>query len=146
MRGLSPHLDAGQRPVRRQLAWRQARSDLQADRSTPPEIREERLRGWGLDRPGSVRLSCWRGRSGRRYVVQVHELDIHWPVRAGAGLAFAVSHGDDGRGSIVVMAPEGASPAWRGRAWDAGARELHVHTLVDTAFGRAEVAMDLMPD
>ena len=91
-------------------------------------------------------LSCWRGRSGRRYVVQVHPLDLHWPVRAGAGLAFAVSRGDDGRGGIVAMAPEGASPAWRGRAWDAGARELHVYILVNDEAGRAEVAMDLMPD
>lgn len=136
--------------MRRQLAWRQVRNDLQADRITPPEIREERLRGRNLYHPGTVAslvsLSCWRGRSGRRYVVQVHPLDLHWPVRAGAGLAFAVSRTGDGRGRIVAIAPEGASPAWRGRSWDAGARELHVHTLVDDEAGRAEVAMDLMPD
>ncbi|TFZ59332.1 hypothetical protein E4V01_07745 [Methylorubrum sp. Q1] len=132
--------------MRRQLAWRQARSDLQADRATPPEIREERLRGWNLDRPGSVSLSAWRGRSGRRYVVQVHELDIHWPVRAGAGLAFAVARAADGFASIIDVAPDSAGPAWRGRAWDAGARELHVYILVDDEAGRAEVALDLMPD
>lgn len=131
--------------MRRQLAWLQVRSDLQADRITPPEIREERLRGWNLDRAGSVRLSAWRGRSGRRYIVQVHELDIHWPVRAGAGLAFAVARDDDGHARIVDVAPDSAGPAWRGRAWDAGARELHVHTLVDDAAGRAVVAMDLTP-
>ncbi len=132
--------------MRRRLPWRQVRSDLQADRLTPPEIREVPLRGWGLDRPGSVRLSCWRGRSGRRYVVQVYDLGIDWPVRAGAGLAFAVSRDGAGPARIVDVAPDSAGPAWRGRAWDAGARELHVHTLVDDAAGRAEVAIDLMPD
>lgn len=129
--------------MRRQLAWRQALSDLRTDRITPPEIREVPIAG---NRRCREVLSCWRGRSGRRYVVQVHPLDLHWPVRAGAGLAFAVSRGDDGRGGIVAMAPEGASPAWRGRAWDAGARELHVYILVNDEAGRAEVAMDLMPD
>lgn len=113
---------------------------------TPPEIREERLRGWGLNRPESVRLSCWRGRSGRRYVVQVHDLDIDWPVRAGAGLALAVSRDDAGRARIVDVAPDSAGRAWRGRTWDAGARELHVYILVDDEAGRAEVAMDLTAD
>ena len=136
--------------MRRQLSWRWARSQMRDACAPRPEIREERLRGYGLHRPGSpVKLSCWRGRSGRRYVVQVHDLDVHWPVRAGAGLAFAVSRSDDGRSSIVAMAPEGApegvSPAWRGRMWDAGARELHVYTLVNDEAGRAEVAVDLMP-
>jgi hypothetical protein len=36
-------------------------------------------------------------------------------VRAGAGLAFAVSRGDDERGGIVAMAPKGDILAWRGR-------------------------------
>ncbi|SOR29826.1 protein of unknown function [Methylorubrum extorquens] len=64
-------------------------------------------------------------------------------MRAGAGLAFAVSRGNAARGTIVAMAPEGDCQAWRGRMWDAGARELHVHILVDDAAGRSEVAMDL---
>lgn len=131
--------------MRRRLPWHQVRSEMRADRITPPEIREVQLRGWGLDRPGSVRLTAWRGRSGRRYVVQVHDLDFDWPVRTGAGLSFAVARGDDGRARIVAMTPEGAPPAWRGRAWDAGARELHVHTLVDDEAGRNEVAADLTP-
>lgn len=133
--------------MRRQLAWRRVRTDLQADRITPPEIREVPLAGnWRC----REMLSCWRGRSGRRYVVQVHSLDFDWPTRAGAGLAFAVSRDDDGRRSIVDIAPEGAppgvSPAWRGRMWDRGARELHVYTLVKDEFGRALVATDLIPD
>lgn len=69
-------------------------------------------------------------------------LGLHWPVRAGARLAFAVSRGDDGRGGIVAMAPKGDIPAWRGRMWDAGACELHVYILVNDEAGRAEVAID----
>jgi hypothetical protein len=129
--------------MRRQLAWRQVLSDLQADRVTPPQIREVPIDG---NRRCRQVLSCWRGRSGRRYVVQVHRLEYDWPVRAGAGLAFAVSRGANGRGTIVAIAPDSAGPSWRGRAWDAGARELHVYTLVDDAAGRAEVALDLMPE
>ncbi|CAO4182021.1 hypothetical protein [Methylorubrum populi] len=129
--------------MRRRLSWRQAVSDLQADRITPPEIREVPIAG---NRRCREVLSCWRGRSGRRYVVQVHELGMDWPARAGAGLAFAVSRDATGRSGIVAIAPDGAGPAWCGRAWEAGARELHVHLLVDDATGRAEVAMDLMPD
>lgn len=129
--------------MRRQLSWRQALSDLRADRITPPEIREVPIDG---NRRCRQLLSCWRGRSGRRYVVQVHPLDLHWPVRTGAGLAFAVSRDESERGHIISMAPDGASPAWRGRMWDAGARELHVHILVDDEAGRAEVAMDLTAD
>lgn len=128
--------------MRRRLAWLQVRSDLQADRITPPEIREVPIDG---NRRCRETLSCWRGRSGRRYVVQVHPLDLHWPVRTGAGLAFAVARDENERGSIVDMAPEGDSPAWRGRVWDRGARELHVYILVNDEAGRAEVAMDLMP-
>lgn len=64
-------------------------------------------------------------------------------MRANAGLAFAISCGDDGRSGIVAMAPKGDILAWCGRMWDAGARELHVYILVNDESGRAEVAIDL---
>jgi hypothetical protein len=63
-------------------------------------------------------------------------------VRASAGLAFAVSRGDDGRGGIVAMAPKGDIPAWRGRILDADACELHVYILVSDEAGRADVTID----
>ncbi|MGX5777481.1 hypothetical protein [Methylorubrum zatmanii] len=114
-----------------------------ADRIQPPEIREVPIDG---NRRCREVLSCWRGRSGRRYVVQVHELGTDWPVRAGAGLAFAVARNGIGQARIVDIAPGAPGPSWRGRMWDAGARELHVYILVDDEAGRAEVAMDLMPE
>ena len=127
--------------MRRRLSWRQALSDLQADRITPPEIREVPIAG---NRRCREVLSCWRGRSGRRYVVQVHELGADWPARAGAGLAFAVAREGGRHGRLVEIAPEAPEAAWFGRMRKAGVTELHVYTLAEDADRRAAVATDLV--
>lgn len=139
---MSAHLAPGQLPVsRRTLYWSQMLADLRADRAPRPEIREERLALQG----SAIRLSCWRGRSGRRHVVRVHGLGSDALTHAQAGLAIAVSRDAGGLAAVVDVAPEGARMSWFSRALAMGATELHVYCLADDAAGRAAVAMDLMP-
>ena len=110
-------------------------------------VREERLRStMGLE--GSLSLSSWRGRSGRRYVVGIHgssEIcaeDLTGAVlivvrRDGLGIARVIDvacaelGGDDGR------------RAWIDAMKRRGAQEIHVHRLAADEVERSEIAQDL---
>lgn len=117
---------------RRRLDWRQGLADLKADRLTRPAIREERLRAAG---GAKLRLSCWRGRSGRRYVVTVHAAS-EAPTEPGLGLALAVSRDAAGIAALIAVDLLGGRPA-------AGATELHVWRLADSEAERDAALADL---
>lgn len=130
-------------------------------------VREEPLRavaGLAFART----LGAWRGRSGRRYVVCVRQLDGADRGRAdvgeadlgGADLAdsdlgdavlIAVARGQDGAGRVVAVASAGRLLArGRRRAWltglaDRGAVELHLHRLAASEAERRAIAADLAP-
>lgn len=133
-----------------------------ADRSserTRARVREERLRATvGVE--GSLSLSSWRGRSGRRYVVGIHgftELGVE--DLAGAVL-IAVRRDTLGIARVIdVACGESARTArrdedWRGEDWleagwlDAmkrrGAQEVHIHLLAADEAERCEIAQDLL--
>ena len=129
---------------RRILDWRQALSDLRADRAPRPDIREERL---GTQSTAAVRLSCWRGRSRRRYVVTVQPLDTA-PIALSSAtdprllVALAVRR-TAGVASIVAV---GGIDAIEGRQADVvseGATELHLYRLADTPAERFAAIEDL---
>ncbi|MFN3686711.1 hypothetical protein [Salinarimonas sp.] len=135
-------------------------------------VREEPLRavaGLAFART----LGAWRGRSGRRYVVCVRQLDGADRGRADVGKAdlggadptdadladadlgdavlIAVARGQDGAGHVVAVASAGRLLArGRRRAWltalaDRGAVELHLHRLAASEAERRAIAADLAP-
>jgi hypothetical protein len=111
-------------------------------------VREERLRAAAALREGSLPLSAWRGRSGRRYVVGVHPLDDAALDDAADAVVLAVAREPDGGGRLVraasVEADVGASfKGWIADARARGATELHVHRLVDDAAERRAVVADV---
>ncbi|MFG5121693.1 hypothetical protein [Methylorubrum sp. POS3] len=118
---------------RRILDWRQALSDLRADRAPRPDIREERL---GTQSTAAVRLSCWRGQSGRRYVVTVQPLDTS-PIALSSAtdprllVALAVRR-TAGVASIVAVSGIEAVEERQADVVREGATELHVYRLADT--------------
>ena len=111
-------------------------------------MREERLRATAGLR-GSLDLSSWRGRSGRRYVVGVHplaEADIQDVVDA---VLIAVRRDGDGVARVVDVATVGSDPKPGVRArWTAamrarGATEMHIHRLADSDGERRAIIDDL---
>ena len=117
------------------------------------DMREERLQATtGFEgRPG-LRLSSWRGRSGRRYVVGIHTLDPDLDDRLcemGEAVMLAVRRDAAGTACLVAVAAPGETPRealarhFVRRAGEGGATELHVHRLAETAAQRRAVAADL---
>jgi hypothetical protein len=123
---------------------------------TPPHepppasaVREERLRAAGALGEGSLRLSAWRGRSGRRYVVGIHSLDDAALDDARDAVVLAVARGPEAAGRLVRAASveADAGPGFCRRfiaeARARGATELHVHRLVEGAAERRAVVADM---
>jgi hypothetical protein len=98
---------------------------------------------------GAVRLSSWRGRSGRRYVVGIHPLTEKEVLDIADAVLIAVLRGPDGAARIVDTLAAGPKsrgrgrPDWLARMRDLGATELHVHRLADGDGGRRAAAEDL---
>ena len=114
-------------------------------------MREERLRATAGLR-GGLRLSSWRGRSGRRYVVRIHALsdaDLSEVTRA---VLIAVRRDREGIARVVDVAAaedqprERARRAWIARAQAQGATEMHVHRLAENAPERYAIIGDLRDD
>ncbi|MFY9294012.1 MAG: hypothetical protein WAP03_25455 [Methylorubrum rhodinum] len=122
---------------RRGFSWRYALAAMRADRAVPPAIREERLRSVG------VKLSAWRGRSGRRYVARVHPIEVDALDPASEAVLIAVRRDAQGRGVIVAVTHELPRPVWFSCARSFGATELHSYGLATDAAGRLSVAEDL---
>lgn len=115
--------------------------DLQAERARRAGVREERLRATaGLDE-ASLRLTSWRGLSGRRYVVGIHAVDEEI-LGLGEAVLLAVRRDGDGRAEVVDIAASAGLP-WVASIRARGATELHVHRLADDAAGRQAVIEDL---
>ena len=113
-------------------------------------MREERLRSTsGLRGTPALALSAWRGRSGRRYVVGVHELIE--PDLDGMGDAVVIAVRRDGAGVAepvsVTSTSEGPRERllrnWLTRARHHGATEMHVHRLAESEDERRAIVADL---
>jgi hypothetical protein len=117
---------------RRTLHWSVAVHGMKAGRAARQPVREERLRSGATGD-----LTAWRGRSGRRYVCSVYpasavsDLDL---VGDAAALVLAVARNAAGSAALLAI---GSVPA--------GATELHVHRLAETADERAAAVGDLAP-
>lgn len=108
--------------------------------------------GWhaplALDATGPLKLSAWRGRSGRRYVVSVYPLDLEADAAAGA-LLLAVERDRVGSRRLIAACESGAlgftgvNGAWIAAMRRRGANELHVHLLAATRDSRRATLADL---
>ncbi|MFC5555693.1 hypothetical protein [Methylobacterium iners] len=135
---------------KRALSWSAALRDLKDDRSRRADVREERLKtAAGLRGSPATTLSAWRGRSGRRYVVGVHELAEPELNEVGEAVVLAVRRDPAGIGELVAVAAAGQSPRerlhgnWIARARHRGATEMHVHRLAETEAERSAIVADL---
>lgn len=115
-------------------------------------MREERLRTTaGLRGTPALALSAWRGRSGRRYVVGVHELDEPELSDMGEAVVIAVRRNRTGVAEPVAVASASGSPRerlcnWVARARHDGATEMHVHRLAEDEAERRAIVADLAID
>ncbi|MEH3118457.1 MAG: hypothetical protein PGN25_12925 [Methylorubrum populi] len=138
---------------KRALSWSVALRDLKDDRSRRSDVREERLRTMaGLRGTAAPSLSAWRGRSGRRYVVGVHDLAEPELAEVDEAVVIAVRRDDAGIAQAVSIAATGKSPRerpqrnWVARARRQGATEMHVHRLAEGEEERRAVVDDLAAD
>lgn len=113
-------------------------------------MREERLRSTaGLRGSPALALSAWRGRSGRRYVVGVHELAEPDLAELGEAVVIAVRRDEAGIALPVSVATSGRSPRerlhgnWLARVRQGGATEMHVHRLAESEDERRSIVEDL---
>ncbi|GLS46799.1 hypothetical protein [Methylobacterium brachythecii] len=111
---------------------------------------EERLRTVAsLRGTPALTLSAWRGRSGRRYVVGVHDMGEPDLAEMRDAVVIAVRRDGAGIAQPVCVATSGESPRERlKRGWLAhvarrGATEMHVHRLAQTEDERRAVLQDL---
>lgn len=113
-------------------------------------MREERLRtASSLRETPALALSAWRGRSGRRYVVGIHELLQPDFEEMGDAVVIAVRRDESGIAAPVSVAASGKSPRerlhrnWLARARQSGATEMHVHRLAESESERQAIVADL---
>lgn len=132
---------------RRQLSWATALRDLNQDRATRPEVREERLRTTaGLRGSPALALSAWRGKSGKRYVVGVHSPGASTLEDLGEAVVLAVRRPDVGAAVLLdVIDASGVDAAWTADVCERGANELHIHRLAEDKDARAAIVADLPP-
>lgn len=119
------------------LAWTTTvLRSLKDDRAVRADVREQRLSGGRFS---------WRGVSNRRFVTTLKPREL-MPL---GSVVLAVSRNEVGLASLVAVAAfEGdaaAFLAFRAQAHAAGACELQIHTLADTAADRAAMVADLLP-
>jgi hypothetical protein len=137
---------------RRILSWSTSMRDMRdsgADRAGRASIREERLRVTvGLREPAG--LTSWRGRSGRRYVVGVHDLDEIELAELTSAVLIAVERRPDGSARVLSVAAPRANTSprvrqrWLSRVSSRGATEMHIHRLAESEAERRAVVADLM--
>lgn len=132
----------------RRLAWASVLRDLKDDRAVRSLIREERLR---TPSTAGFPMSCWRGQSGRRYVVGVlpatvaaiDDCDVQ-------DCLIFVARDADNVGRVVGCA-SGVSPLAARRsevlrdAVREGATEIHCHRLCVSDAERLAMVNDLSP-
>lgn len=135
---------------KRALSWSAALRDLKDDRIRRQDVREERLRTTaGLRGTPALALSAWRGRSGKRYVVGVHDLSGPDLDEMGEAVVIAVRRDPAGIAELVAVSASGESPrerlhrTWLARARKGGATEMHVHRLAEGEAERRAIVEDL---
>ncbi|MFC7665308.1 MULTISPECIES: hypothetical protein [Methylorubrum] len=143
---------------KRALSWSVALRDLRDDRTRRADVREERLRTMaGLRGSPALSLSAWRGRSGRRYVVGVHDLAAPDVAPAevaemGPAVLIAVRRDRAGIAQPVSVTATSESPrerltrGWLTRVRQKGATEMHVHRLAEGEEERRAIVADLALD
>lgn len=131
----------------RQLALDAEFRRMRTHRLARPEIREERLRTTvGLRGDPTTRLSAWRGRSGRRYVVTVRDDHGLIPgIVRPEEVSLVVRREPDGQARILGIATGDRPESWWMGLSNDGANEVHVHRLAATDQERAAIAADLSP-
>lgn len=109
---------------------------------------EERLRATaGVT--GTVALSSWRGRSGRRYVVGIHPMTERAALDVVDAVLIAAARDPNGIARFIGALAAGGKSLDRSRlSWVRGVRgrgatELHVHRLADCDSKRTAVIADL---
>lgn len=133
------------------VAWAMAIRDLRNERARRAGVREERLRATVGVR-GAPRLSSWRGRSGRRYVVGIHPLSEAELLDVTRAVLIAVKRDETGLARVVDLAAAGEEPrrrarsAWMAQARAGGATEMHVHRLAEGDPERRAILADLRDD
>ncbi|MHC2108901.1 hypothetical protein [Methylobacterium sp. CM6246] len=112
--------------------------------------REERLRTTaGLRGTPALGLSAWRGKSGRRYVVGIHQIGGIDPDDIGEAVVIAVRRDAPGYSAGIAQAVrvEACAEASAVRALLAGlpkaCTELHIHRLCEGDAERAAAVSDL---
>lgn len=131
------------------MEWSSAMRDLRSAAASPCAVREEPLRAVEGLRPGSLPLSAWRGRSGRRYIVAIHALSEAALLDADGAVVLAVGREEGGAARVVSTTsaePEMSSvprARWLRDAGARGATELHVHRLADGRLERRAAVADL---
>ncbi len=137
---------------KRALSWSAAMRDLDNERKERAPVREERLRTMqSLHGTPALALSAWRGRSGRRYVVGVHEgarLEETDMVSTGGAVVIAVRRDGAGLAEVIDVTAASESPrerlgGWLRRVREHGATEMHIHRLADGDVERRAIVDDL---
>lgn len=127
------------------LAWADAPESCQLVEPCLVEARETPLRSLAERR--ERRFTAWRGRSGRRYVASIFGAADDAALTFADALLIAVS-ADRRVLAVRESGPfgvEAASNRWRDAAIAAGAAEIHVHLLAETAEARRAALADLTP-
>jgi hypothetical protein len=126
--------------------------DLRNDRARRAGVREERLRATAGLRGGSLSLSSWRGRSGRRYVVGIHPLIEQELLDVTDAVIIAVRRDGDGVARLIDVAQAGsevrerARTRWMSSVQAQGATEMHIHRLAEDDAERRAILDDLRED
>lgn len=118
---------------------------MKAGRKARPSVREENLRGYGT-RGSWARLSAWRGRSGRRYVVVVQGIDTARTSAEPGSVILGVRRDSDGIATIVGAGHRGSVAEAIVLARLDRATEIHIHTLAETDAEREAIIEDLVGD
>ncbi len=111
--------------------------------------REERLRTTaGLRGTPAIALSAWRGASGRRYVVGVHDARHFEVDELAEAVAIGVSRDSNGiaeKQDVAVGLGHSAGEQWLGEMRRKGCTEIHIHRLAESAAERLAIELDLNP-
>lgn len=117
--------------------------------AAPTSAREEDLRATrGLRGSLALPVSAWRGASGRRYVVGVHDARHVEHDELAEAVAIGVTRSSNGIAELQgVAAGLGATAAdrWLGEMRRKGCTEIHIHRLAEAEGERAAIVGDLDP-
>ena len=100
----------------------------------------------GLRDQPHVVMSSWRGVSGRRYVVIVHDLADADTIEAPGAVVLGVRRQEDGIAVLLGAGHHGNVVECAAQAALDGATELHIHRLADSTAERDALVSDLVDD